>query len=117
MTTLPDSTEVNQTGNLVTASIHTQEVTHHQMQAVVDECAQRMRYSSACNFIFDLEGVEFLASACLGALISFLQDVEHCRGRIVLANCHDNVAFLFRVTRLDSVFSLYDDTQTAAESF
>lgn len=114
---LPDGMDITQTGSLVTASIHTPDVTHQQMQLLVDECAERMRYSSVCNFVFDLEGVEFLASACLGALISFLQDVEHCRGRIVFANCHENVVFLFKVTRLDTVFALYDDVKEAAAAF
>ena len=52
-------------------------------------------------------------SACIGALVTFLQDLEHVRGRIALANCQPNVAFLFKVTRLDQVIGIYDDPQTA----
>jgi anti-sigma B factor antagonist len=84
------------------------------MQELVDECAERMRYNNARQFIFDLHGVEYLSSACLGVLVNFMQDVEHFRGRIAVAGCQPNVAFLFKVTNLERVFGLYDDTADAA---
>jgi len=34
-----------------------------------------------------------------------------------LAGCKENVAFLFKVTRLDTVFPMYDEVEEAAESF
>jgi len=88
-------------------------VSHDDLQTAVDEAMQRQRYDNAQNFIFDLEGVEFLASVCIGVLVSFLQDVEHCRGRIALVHCTDDVAFLFKATRLDDVFGLYDEIEDA----
>ena len=111
---LPEDVDIEQSGSLVTLHLTRREVTPSQMQEIVDECAERMRYSGARHFIFDLQGVEFLASACLGVLVSLMQDVEHFRGRLAVANCHDNVAFLFKVTRLDRVFGLYDDPADAA---
>lgn len=114
---LPQGVELEQAGPLVTVRVGVTDVTHTQMQETLSECAERMRYNNAQNFIFDLGPVEFLASACLGALVGFMQDVEHVRGRIALAACQDNVAFLFKVTRLDQVFHLYDDPTDAAAAF
>ena len=114
---LPEAMDMEQSGSLVTVYVRQTELTHTDLQTAVDECSERMRYSNAMNFIFDLEGVEFLASACLGVLVTFLQDVEHCRGRIALANCGDNVALLFKVTRLDTVFLMCEDAKVAAASF
>jgi anti-sigma B factor antagonist len=113
---LPEVFDVAQTGSLVTVTLRQREITHPELQDAIVECAERIRYHNAQNFLFDLEGVEFLSSACLGVLVGFLQEVEHARGKIVLANCHDNVAFLFRVTRLDAVFEIFDDTTAAAAS-
>ncbi len=113
---LPTGMDLEQAGPLVTIHLRQREVTHTDLQEAVAECLDRIRYHNAQNFLFDLEGVEFLSSACLGVLVGFMQEVEHARGRIVLANCHDNVAFLFKVTRLDTVFDLFDDTAAAAAS-
>ncbi len=113
---LPKGFEVEQAGQLVTAHLRAAEVAHDDMQELVQECIEKLRYSKAQNFIFDLQEVQFLASACIGALVEFLQEVEHCRGQIALVNCQENVAFLFKVTRLDQVFGLYDDIEEALEN-
>jgi len=113
---LPENFEMEQEGQLVTARLRAAEVAHDDMQALVEECTEKMRYDKAQNFIFDLEEVEFLASACIGSLVEFLQDVEHCRGQIALVHCQDNVAFLFKVTRLDQVFKMFDDIDEAIQS-
>ena len=102
---------------MVTAHIRQVEVAYQEMQDLVDACVDKMRYENAQNFVFDFAEVEFLASACIGSLVQLLQDIEHQRGQIALAGCQDNVSFLFKVTRLDSVFPMYDEVEEAAESF
>jgi len=114
---LPETIEVEQAGSVVTAHIRQAELAYQEMQELVDACVDKMRYENAQNFIFDLAEVEFLASACIGALVQLLQDIEHQRGQIALSGCQENVAFLFKVTRLDSVFPMYDEVEDAAGSF
>ncbi len=116
MTMLPDGFEIEQAGQLVTATLRANEVAHDDMQSLVQECVDKIRYDKAQNFVFDLAEVQFLASACIGSLVEFLQEVEHCRGQIALVSCQENVAFLFKVTRLDQVFSMFDDIEEAIES-
>lgn len=111
---LPSGIELEQAGDLVTIKVRQRDLTHTDLQDAVGECTERIRFHNAQNFVFDLDGVEFLSSACLGVLVGFLQETEHARGKIALANCHENVAFLFKVTRLDTVFELFDDPADAA---
>jgi anti-anti-sigma factor len=59
--------------------------------------------------------VKFVSSACLGALITLLQDLEHVRGKLVLACCRPDVAFLFKTTKLDMVIPLFDDVDEAKD--
>lgn len=108
--------EIEQTGPNVTIKVAGPDASHSEISEVVVECCERMRYDNASNFIFDLEHVEFLASACIGSLVELLREVEPMRGKIALANCDDNVAFLFKVTKLDDIFGLFDDVQEALES-
>lgn len=107
--------ELDQDGAVVTATIGAAELPHTDMQELVTECVEKLRYDSARDFIFDLSKVEFIASACLGCLVELLQETEHCKGRILLANVSDSVAFLFKVTKLDSVFKIFDDVADAKE--
>lgn len=111
------ASELDQTGPNVTVHVAGPETSHAELSEVVAECCDRMRYSNAVNFVFDLQKVEFLASACIGALVELLREVEPMRGRIALAHAEDNVAFLFRVTKLDDIFGLFDDIDDALESF
>ena len=114
---LPDGMEIELGENVATCRIDMPEVTHMEMQELIDECVQMMRNDNIRHFVLDMSQVEFLASSCIGALVSFLQDIEHFKGKIALANCKENVSFLFKVTRLDSVFAMYEDVQDAIASF
>lgn len=109
--------DIEQDGQIVTAKLHEAEVAFGRMQELVDACMDKMRYDKAQHFVFDMTEVEFLASACIGALVQLLQDIEQHRGQIALAGCQENVSFLFKVTRLDSVFPMFDDVEEAVGSF
>ncbi len=111
------SHELEQAGPNVTIHVSGPQTSHAEMADIVASCCERMRYDNACNFVFDLKKVEFLDSACIGALVELLREVEPMRGKIALANCDDNVAFLFKATKLDTIFGLFDDLDEALESF
>ena len=112
---LTDGTQIDQTANVVTAVVTTRELAVVQTAELVEELMQKMRCDNAQHFLLDLTAVEFVPSACLGSLVGFLQDLEHVRGRIGLVGCKPNVQFLFKVTRLDSIFHLFDDMTVARE--
>ncbi len=113
MTTTTPQMLIEQTANVVTAKLADAQVTHLVMQELVNELMECVRFNNAHHFVIDLADVEFLASACIGVLVGFMQDIEHAKGRIALAACQPNVAFLFKVTRLDTVFPLFDDVESA----
>ena len=110
---ISNETQIEQTNNLVIAKIGESELSGLQMQEVINELTQHMRYENATFFVLDMTNVQFIASDCLGCLVTFLRDLENMRGRIALANCQPNVAFLFKVTRLDTAFTLYEDLEEA----
>lgn len=105
--------EIEQKDTLVVVTVRTSQLAVTEVQELVDELRRRLRYHNAHQFLLDMEGVEFMSSACLGSLVDLLCDLEHIRGRIVLANCHSNVAFIFKVTRLHELFSIYENVEEA----
>jgi len=113
---LAQGVDIEQNGQIITIRINLPEVSHNEMQNLVGECQDRIRCSNARHIVFDLSKVEFLDSSCVGSLVELLQEAEHVRGRIALAGCQQNVAFLFKVTRLDSIFVLHDDVNEAINS-
>ena len=88
-------------------------ISHEQMLEINQACEDKLRYDNTKLFIFDLTGVELFASACIGALVELLREVEPTRGRIAIASASENVAFLFRITKLEDIFGLYDDVEDA----
>jgi len=110
---ITEGTQIDQVNSTVTVKVADRELSGLQLQEIVAELTQHMRYDKAMYFVFDMSSVEFIASDCLGCLVTFLCDLEQLRGRVALANCHPNVAFLFKVTRLDTVFTLYEDLDEA----
>lgn len=97
---------LKQTGNLVVVTVNHDFIAAEQSQELVHTLMHRMRYHNAQLFVLNLAQVQVVCSACLGALVKLLQELEHVRGRLVLANCKPDVAMLFKVTRLDSILSL-----------
>jgi anti-sigma B factor antagonist len=110
-----DPYELEQSGALVTTRFAGPEVGHETMLEVLEMCKDKMRYEAAKTFLFDMEDVSFLASACIGTLVELLREVEPSRGRIALSGCNDNVSFLFKVTKLDDIFRLFDDLDDALD--
>lgn len=105
--------QLEQTHNIVVVEVGAAQFDMNLMYEILEDLMQRMRCDNAVYFVFDVSQVEFIGSACVGLLVQFLQDVEHVRGRIALAGCRPNVALLFKITKLDLVFTLYDDVDGA----
>ena len=97
--------EVQQDGARVVADVKHREVDTDELRDLIADLQQRLE-GEARTFVFSLEAVEFLPSACLALLLMFYQEVKAKDGRIVLLNCQENVAFLLRLARLDALFEI-----------
>ncbi len=64
------------------------------------------------RLLLDLQGVEFLDSSGLGAMVSILKAVGS-RGTVAVCNATGGVQSLFKLTRMDKVFTLYGSREDA----
>lgn len=70
-----------------------------------------------CRLILNMEKVDFVNSAGLGALVSLFKDARSSRGEIRLVNLAPYVKEIFDITQLSSIFNIYDDEKAALSSF
>lgn len=79
-----------------------------------DEVTQ-MIDSGATQVVIDFQGVSFLDSSGLGALVGVLKKIGH-RGELVVSGLNSDVQQMFRICRMDRVFTVYKDVETAVQS-
>ncbi|HIE9181005.1 TPA: STAS domain-containing protein [Klebsiella quasipneumoniae subsp. similipneumoniae] len=68
------------------------------------------------NLVMDLSHVDFIDSSCLGALVSILKSVSG-QGELVLCSVNGTIQNLFKLTRMDRVFSIKETRQDALNLF
>jgi anti-sigma B factor antagonist len=105
--------DIEQDNNVVVATVREPQLDAND---TMEQLRQHMRNDGAIYFVIDMTLVEFVSSAVIGSFVEFMQDLESIRGRFTLCGCQEDVAFLFKVTRLDNIFGLHEDVQAAIEA-
>ena len=68
------------------------------------------------NLILDFCNVQFLSSAVLGLLMRISKKVYEQEGQLRLCNISPRIYEIFKITRLNKIFDIYEDVQSATES-
>jgi anti-sigma B factor antagonist len=63
--------------------------------------------------LVDMSGIDNVDSTGLGELVGYLQRFENEGRRLALLRPHRRILSLLRLTRLDEIFSIYDDRNEA----
>lgn len=69
------------------------------------------------NLLLNFENVEHLSSAALGMLITLHKRITESRGQLKLSNINPQIYEVFKITRLNKVFDIYDHAAKAKASF
>ncbi|NND20577.1 MAG: STAS domain-containing protein [Silicimonas sp.] len=78
------------------------------------EQMQELTQTAGARVILDLSNVEFLDSSGLGAVVGSMKQLSRsCQ--LDLAGLTPTVDKVFRITRMDRVFRIYDTTNTALQ--
>jgi anti-sigma B factor antagonist len=65
------------------------------------------------GIVIDLSQVPYVDSSGLAIFIDALQRVQQYGGRLALAGLQKNVRLVFEISKLDKVFKIFDDSQSA----
>jgi anti-sigma B factor antagonist len=71
--------------------------------------------SGNMKIVLDLSRVEFIDSSGLGAIVSSLKRMGG-RGDLVVCGLQETTMTMFRLTRMDRVFQVYDSEQQAVSA-
>ncbi len=66
--------------------------------------------------IIDLAEVPLMDSSALGTVIAAFLRLQEKNGKLVLLNAQKSILDVLAITKLDTLFEVYDDVQTAMEA-
>ena len=69
------------------------------------------------KILLDFTNVEYLSSAALGKLITMDKKVKAAKGKLRLCGIRAEIYEVFAITRLNKLFSIFDDQEKALDGF
>jgi len=69
------------------------------------------------RMLLNFENVDYLSSAALGKLITLNKRIKEENGQLKLANIKENIYEVFRITKLNKIFEIYDTEDAALAKF
>lgn len=69
------------------------------------------------QFVLNMEKVPFIASAGLRVVLIFVKELQKNKGDLRLANLQPNVLRVFEISGLKNAMRIFDDVESAAQSF
>jgi anti-sigma B factor antagonist len=88
--------------------LHVSPVVTASLNAIIEKKPERV--------VIDFSDVTYIDSAGLATLIQAMQKVEGYGGKFHLAGLQETVRSIFEISRLDQVFQIFPDTNTALSS-
>jgi anti-sigma B factor antagonist len=73
--------------------------------------------AGALKMLLSFANVEHMSSAALGMLITLNKRVKEKGGQLKLSDIKPQIFEVFKITRLNQMFSIYDTIKQARESF
>ena len=104
-------------GVTVVSFVDTKIVTEENIQEVGDQLYSLVEDDGYKQILLNFGNVQYLSSAALGKLINLKKKVGAVQGKLKLCCIHPDLLEVFRITRLDQVFEIYPEEQTAIDKF
>ena len=86
------------------------QVIGEQLFSLVDDLGRR-------KILLNFGNVEYLSSAALGKFITLNKKVAQASGKLVLCNIAPQIYEVFEITKLNRLFKIEKDEQTALQAF
>ena|SRR5579862_3515569 len=91
------------------------EIDLHQSPLIKEKINQFIERKLPRLFI-DLTGVSYIDSSGIATFIEAMQRINAYGGKLALFGIRENVRNIFEIARLDQIFKIYPDKETAEKS-
>lgn len=93
------------------------EVDLYNANKIKDMIFTHLRNSIAKNIIINLDEVTYIDSTGIGTLISIKQMISGAKGELRLIHVTNSVKKIFELTKLNILFKIMDDEESAIATF
>ncbi len=104
-------------GVTVVSFVDSKIVTDENIQEVGDQLYSLVEQEGHRQLLLNFGNVQYLSSAALGKLINLKKKVGTVKGKLKLCCIHPDLLEVFKITRLDQVFEIYDEEQAALDKY
>jgi anti-sigma B factor antagonist len=101
----------------VVSFIDTKIVSDEDIQEVGDQLYSLVEQEGHRKLLLNFANVRYLSSAALGKLINLKRKLGAVKGTMKLCCIHPDLLEVFKITRLDQVFQIFDDEQAALDDY
>ena len=92
------------------------ELTEDTVSSLKEAVDHQLKNSDVVDMAFNLENVPFVDSAALEYLLDLQDCLNERLGQVRLIQCDENVRKILEITRLDSVFELFDNVSQTVKA-
>jgi anti-sigma B factor antagonist len=87
------------------------------IQIIADQLFGIVDDQQCRKLLLNFENVEYMSSAALGKLITLHKKLTTVKGKLALCGISPQIVEVFAITKLDKIFKIHKDYQTALMSF
>ena len=110
--------ELEEVGDVTVVSFVDKKILDEQnIQIIGEQLFDLVDNQGKKKILLNFGNVEFLSSAALGKLITLNKKAQTSGGKLVMCNIVREIFEVFAITRLDKLFKIYKDEQTALQAF
>lgn len=108
---------VDYTENAVVATLTDEKILEQaDIEALEASIMPLVEQGGGMNLVISFADVKFLTSAVLGLLIRVSKKVYESDGQLKLCSIEPKILEIFKITRLDKVFDIYEDREQALQA-
>lgn len=104
-------------GVTVVSFVDSKIVSEESIQEVGEQLYSLVDNEGHRQLLLNFGNVQYMSSAALGKLINLKKKAGAAGGKLKLCCIHPELKVVFKITRLDQVFEIFDEEQAALDSF
>lgn len=95
-----DDIRIEQRGDLAVLAIGMPMLTSMETDHLLDTLRNYREQTGCVRFVIEMDDVDFIDSACIGSLVTFLIEIDKAGGKLMLSGCQPSVENLMKITGL-----------------